>query len=639
MIYCTLDGKAAYPSTSEKIKVTYENQYVKDSGSYTYDITFPMDIADNRAVFGNVQRFDVGHAVADIGECRLYAANRLIISGKGTVTSISPDKVKVQIVGGKSRIKYNSNLEQHYIDEVDYPTVVLDTGVDTATLATFGYTSTWPANYDMRFLPIDLTKSNFVGQKGVAVLSPVNDETNQVVANRVSVIHDTTVELNGHSAYGNFQFMLNLALQPYLMYILRKVMEHEGYTIKRNDFDKDPWNRLVVVSANKSGDLKDALPHWTVYKFIDEVRKFFNASFIFDEVAKTVSITATNELLTNDTAVYEPEDEFSVEHEDDGLDNLATSNIEYSFDDSANRDWRECIPQDTLKRYEVKEYNRLSDIITAEKSMTDRQKRTTIFKAQGAYYIWAELPEDSYGESETMTWQRTQCGYFNPVIRDISSDSKQELNICPAAMYMRKDYADDDQEALERWWRRYDAMEKLYIWIPSVANDKEASVEDMEVDDNGDYYSTVQDSMQGSTDDTTSEESEDAKMPVAFQANCVVNWKSRDSTAFGSRLSNEDTRFRTPTLYTDWRVWGLYHKTETASLSLELTPAGAGRSFKASTVDSHNLVTIKFITDDVPDPSRIYIFRNKRYICQKVELSVSDGGISREKTGYFYEIK
>ena len=50
MIVCSLNGKAAYPSSSDKIKVTYENQFVKDSGSYTYDISFPMDIARNREI-------------------------------------------------------------------------------------------------------------------------------------------------------------------------------------------------------------------------------------------------------------------------------------------------------------------------------------------------------------------------------------------------------------------------------------------------------------------------------------------------------------------------------------------------------------------------------------------------------------
>lgn len=59
MIVCTFDGKAGFPSSADKIKVTYENPFVKDSGSYTYDINFPMAIPGNRRLFGNIQRFDV----------------------------------------------------------------------------------------------------------------------------------------------------------------------------------------------------------------------------------------------------------------------------------------------------------------------------------------------------------------------------------------------------------------------------------------------------------------------------------------------------------------------------------------------------------------------------------------------------
>lgn len=54
-------------------------------------------------------------------------------------------------------------------------------------------------------------------------------------------------------------------------------------------------------------------------------------------------------------------------------------------------------------------------------------------------------------------------------------------------------------------------------------------------------------------------------------------------------------------------------------------------------IDKNNPITIKFITDDIPDPSKIYVF-NKRYICEKVEMNVTDDGIDKEKTGYFYEI-
>lgn len=659
MVYCTLDDKVAFPSSSDKIKVTYENPFIKDSGSYTYDITFPMSIAKNREIFANAQRLDVKKSIAPFEECRIYVDNRLIMSGKGTVTNITNDKVKVQIVGGISRIKYNSKFESHYIDEINYPNVVLDSGIDTAAMKAFGYTS----NEAFEFLTrknsifIDLTKSNIVGQKGVAVCSPINDETNDCMANRVSVMKNVELKMNGHKNKGNYRIMSNLSVSPYLLYVLKKVVENEGYSLIQNDFDKYPWNKLVIVNACKSGKIKDALPHWTVYKFFDELRKFFNASFVFDEISKTLRIKATNELLSAYTVAYDCEDEFSSEYDEDGLDNLSTSNIEYNFDDSANRDWRDYISQSVFKDYAVKTYSSVDELVSAAEKMTDKERRTTIFKVGYDYYIWAELPEDGNPENENLTWQRTQCGFFNPIIRDIDSDDSQKLNICPAAVFQRKNY-DDSQMSKGKKFAIYvlDAMGiDRYIVLPSVTNQKESSIENMEEDDDGDYYYTVQDAMQDSSSDNKSDETEEeSKMPVAFQADCVVNMAKKKAVEASSKLTDEDTDFRVPVLYTDYRMYPTFRTSkDIGSLSLDNTPVYKGRvfgnlngaasnvgtsRFETAAIDKNNLITIKFITDDIPDPSKIYIFRNKRYICSKVEMNVTNDGIDREKTGYFYEL-
>ena len=74
---------------------------------------------------------------------------------------------------------------------------------------------------------------------------------------------------------------------------------------------------------------------------------------------------------------------------------------------------------------------------------------------------------------------------------------------------------------------------------------------------------------------------------------------------------------------------------ESVSLSLDSLPHNRGVTVD---IDSHDLYCIKFLTDEIPDPTNIFIFRNRRFICQKLELNVSDDGISRLKTGYFYEI-
>lgn len=652
MIFCTLDDKVAYPSTSDKIKVTYENQFIKDSGSYTYDITFPMAVAANRRIFGNVQRMDVKKAVPDFETCRLYVSNRLIISGKGTVTSITPEKVKVQIVGGKSRIKYNSNFEKHYIDEIDYPDVVPDTGLDDDLNKWLFSTTSPTVGTDAKVLFIDLTKNSFVGQKGVAVFSPAMDETSNLIANRLSVTQLTPYTGRGGSAPADWgSLMVNLAPQPYLMYILRKVMDYEGYTIERNDIDVSPWNRLVIVSACKTCKVKDALPHWTVYKFIDELRKLFNASFIFDEVRRTVSITATNELLSNDTVSYDCEDDFSVEHDDDGLDNLATSNIEYSFDSSANRDWREYIPAKVLNSFPVKEYSSKSAMVDAAEAMTKRERFTTIFKVGFTYYIWAYRGKNGNPDATETYEQCTLCGMFNPVVRDASSDDFQELAMFPAAVFQTVNYGSEDKH---NFMEHKNAAKDEYIVLPSVFNDKEVKYSDMQEDDDGEYYTSVQDAIE-SGDTSASDDSEDDNtgMPLAFVAANVLNIKSQAAVNADQKLDGEDKLHRVPMLFTDFRMFpDLILNSDSATLSLEYQPnkywgtggktgtrtVSLGSRYGNVEIDKNNVVTIKFITDDIPDPSHIYLFHNKRYICQKVEMNVADDGIDREKTGYFYEI-
>lgn len=119
MITCIINGHRAYPISTSSIKVTYANQYVTDDGEYTYDITFPMNILENRVIFKNVSRLEVKKNIAKYDDCKLYCNSQLIMSGVGTILSVNEKEIKLQIVGGKSRIKFNDRMNKHYIDEMD----------------------------------------------------------------------------------------------------------------------------------------------------------------------------------------------------------------------------------------------------------------------------------------------------------------------------------------------------------------------------------------------------------------------------------------------------------------------------------------------------------------------------------------
>ena len=188
--------------------------------------------------------------------------------------------------------------------------------------------------------------------------------------------------------------------------------------------------------------------------------------------------------------------------------------------------------------------------------------------------------------------------------------------------------------------------------VPSVSNEKEASHQKMEQDENGGFYYSVQEAMQGTVEDSTTETTEDdGTMSVAFQADCLTNLAPGQiyPVEYDHRLPDEDTNHRAPVLFTDYRMTYPRLCADTASLSLEALPSiGIGSlrrpdssdkdRFGEVVVDCHNQVTVKLVTDEIPDPSRIFVIRNKKFICEKIEMEVSDDGISKVKTGYFYEI-
>lgn len=55
-------------------------------------------------------------------------------------------------------------------------------------------------------------------------------------------------------------------------------------------------------------------------------------------------------------------------------------------------------------------------------------------------------------------------------------------------------------------------------------------------------------------------------------------------------------------------------------------------------VNGNNEVVVQFLFDGKPDPRKFFIIRNRKYICNKIELTITGDGVSPLKTGYFYEV-
>ena len=618
MITCIINGHKAYPISTSSIKVTYANQYVTDDGEYTYDITFPMNILENRVIFKNVSRLEVKKNVAKYDDCKLFCNSQLIMSGIGTILSVNEKEIKLQIVGGKSRIKFNDRMTKHYIDEIPF---------GTADKPGYDVDKGWSQMFKEKLKEIyrlDEDKSLFLGVEGKWCFVPVRDETNDIISNFVGV--DKTKQFIGYNA----PYIANPAVQPNLMYIFRKVVEYEGYTLKRNDFDCKPWNLLYIASAYKTRELCKALPHWSSYTFIEEFRKLFNATIVFDDILKTCSVINASELTTADSIEIEPMDEYTTDYdEDSSFSTSSTANLEYNLGNSANRDNYEVISKKIFDNFEIVHSKELmganKQFASTTLSWSEKQKRQTIIEYFGNYYIYME------DENGNKSWK--PAGIWSPLIRDSSSDDFVDLNISPAA------------QVVENINFKSGLMEDKYYerrCLLSMPNDKETDSKEYDVDDDGYSYTSVQDALD---DESALDNSEDEQecMNIFF----ILPGRVQSTDGSTTKLSWVGEKSRWPQFLTDYRInegfrLGIAHF-EDSYFSLSLCMKSEFGTTSLGTlhanglkIDNKNCMEVKFRSDDIPDPSKIYIIRNKRFVCEKIEMEVKDDAIEPVYTGYFY---
>ena len=619
MITCVINGMAAYPAASQSIKLTYANQYVTDDGEYSYDINFPMSIMDNRRVFHNVSRFDVSKVIQKFDDCKLYVSGRLILSGVGTIISVTESEIKLQIVGGKSRIKFNDKLTKHYIDEIpfgtaDKPGYTVDKGFSQKFKDKIS--EIYRLNED---------KSEFLGAEGRWCFMPVRDETNDLIANFVGV--DKTKQFIGYNA----PFIMNLAVQPNLMYIFRKVVEYEGYSLKRNDFDCKPWNLLYIASAYKTRELCKALPHWSSYTFIEEFRKLFNATIVFDDIKKTCSVINASELTTADSVEIEPLDEYTTDYDEDGsFSTSSTANLEYNLGDSANRDNYEVIPKKVFDSFEIVHSEELmgSDRQFASTTLlwSEKKKRQTIIENYGDYYIYVE------DEDGNKNWKL--AGIWSPLIRDSASDDYVDLNISPAA------------QVVENINFKSGLLEDNYYekrCFLSIPNDKEPDSKECDIDEDGYSYTSVQDALDDESMLDTSEDEQEC-MNIFF----ILPGRVQTVDGTNTRLSWVGNKSRWPQFMTDYRINYGYRFSGIAfiddayySLALcmksEIGTTCLGSLHDSGIkIDNKNCLQVKFKSNIIPDPSKAYIIHNKKFVCEKIEMEIKDDEIDKIYVGYFY---
>lgn len=573
MNYCIINGQKIFPALGQNIKVTKENPYIKDRDSQTMEIEFPLSIYSNRKFFGNLNRIDVVKKSVEYSNCVLYSNNLLIIRGKATITTISNESVKIQIVSGIRLSTTDDYYSSIYIDEIDaYQNINVQNG--------------------------NLTD---VGEENIYALPPVYDETNEIVLNRKDFIR------NDSGKYDE-AILQKIAIQPYLTNIVRQVFKYLGYELDLCFLDNKPWSQVLIYNNKYALSLKAALPHWSVKTFLDEIKKLFNVGFIYNEEKKTVSLSRYFDTL--ETVEYDCLDEFNTDYDEDGLEYIGASNLTYNLSESEENKYAD-IDEEVLNKFSIKEYVSMSAAQKDIVNMSELEKMTTIFK----------FTNDPFGETwgfcrkivddDDNRFSLTSFGWFMHLRRD-NTDNDVTLNMVPAAMH----HVEFDIRIYNLvQFIPIDYSEKIAFSMPSTPNDTEYS--DSETLEE---YISVEDYLENGNEPSEKEESE--RMELYFLTNKKYDFdiKVLGKTVDFLNCSSdyEGGSFRFEGGRSENKI-GQFHNV-------------------AKWIENKEQVVIKFLCDDVPDPKKIFVFRNKKFLCDKIELEINDNGIDKLMTGYFYEM-
>ena len=91
--------------------------------------------------------------------------------------------------------------------------------------------------------------------------------------------------------------------------------------------------------------------------------------------------------------------------------------------------------------------------------------------------------------------------------------------------------------------------------------------------------------------------------------------------------------------------WAVMEK-EDAGYSLSLNPSTGLRNLASEVINASTAKMdtkikhcFKFVADVIPDTSSVFVIRGKKYLCEKLEVSISSLGIDKLMTGYFFAIE
>ena len=256
-----INKKRAVLKKGSSFEFISENRFFTGADSYTLTITFPLrGCTENIDIFGHICRKD-----ADLDtlllDCEIHDGN-FHRYGSVSIVSVSETEVKTQFLEGRSASNFHSSLDDIYINEIPMPYLMAFAERGTGYyLASYQEQKRMEANGEARYL-------------GFVCLPWVNNTSGNIQNELVA--SDWNYYYKGGSEIPLIGF-------PFLIEVIRQVLEGAGYRCDLSEIEESQWVNLIVCQGfpwiwNMSA-MNKMLPHWTVSEFLEQVELFLGGQF------------------------------------------------------------------------------------------------------------------------------------------------------------------------------------------------------------------------------------------------------------------------------------------------------------------------------------------------------------------------
>lgn len=682
MIALYINDKPAIIKSGTTIKLTRENPSFTSAGDYTLDVVLPLSgCLQNLQIFGALQYRAVSIKFLAGKKFPFRLVTELLtLEGTAIVTNVTQDEVKVQLLAGNSALNFDTLGEdgEKYIDDLDLGRAYGDlwdryhpnekqTDVGTIRMlmsAPFSIEQTDSLLHgsveetDCVCFPIwsdtDMAWANqhqyafWGGKKEDKTWRDDGRTYRFILKGNESDFYPDLLEYTPNSMpydaeppHLHLRDNLVLAPQPYLCIIVERVLGALGYSLAPADNAlHQGWMGQVFI-ANARGTLHFAgcVPHWTVKELFTELRNLFGV-IVFVE-GKRARVVSRNTLYTNDSAVEirMATDERSTDIDTDGEQKETTSgNVGYAFTNIVDKHL--AIGENCYEKMEVR---RVADaeLVEAFQTLTENEAKESniLFFATDSGKRIAIFYDE---ETNKITFP--EVDQVGPLYRDEDYKVDTQLRIIPASMA-------EDKTVLKTKYLEYIVQGKKNYYT----YDKFANVDDRPYDDFHVPYLITADTVLASSktlfnlqtyieseEDTTQDEAEKQEvMEVAINCGKIF------TQSFQPNKVNEPDLYYTVHLpypvgipYYRSRVDdSIVHVPDCMQFLLHYPDSAVNRCLTAENLNIDTRV-VRQITyyDKVYDPNKVYLINGRKYLCQKIEITLDDQGVQPLKKGYFYEI-